>query len=151
MLTKKRDFLIIFSVNSEIYIYNLLAKGKEEAVREILSKFSLENEDMAFRDIMERERLSSTLVSPAIAIPHAKSRSVSTFTYAVARSLEGVSWDGGQARIIILTLSPYSLASEHVLFLARIARFLEDDENVDRIMNAQSPEEMEEVFLNYAT
>lgn len=151
MLTKKRDFLIIFSVNSEIYIYNLLANGKEEAVREILSKFSLENEDMAFRDIMERERLSSTLVSPAIAIPHAKSRSVSAFTYAVARSLEGVSWDGGQAGIIILTLSPYSLASEHVLFLSRIARFLEDDENVDRIMNAQSPEEMEEVFLNYAT
>ena len=38
-----------------------------------------------------------------------------------------------------------------MLVLASIARFLEDDENVDRIMNAQSPEEMEEVFLNYAT
>lgn len=133
-------------MNSEIFIFNLLGATKEEAIKEILDALEIEKKDEAFQDIMRREALSPTLISPYIAIPHAKSRAVDKLTYAIARSIDGVVWNSGRPKIIILTLSPLSASGEHVIFLSHVAAVLNDEENVRRILSAESPEEMEEVF-----
>ncbi len=138
-------------MNSEIYIFNLLSKEKEAAIREMIKALEIEREEEAFADVMKREELSSTLVSPLIAIPHAKSSAVNRLSYVVARSLDGVSWNDGKAKIVILTLSPVTASGEHVIFLSHVARLLSDEGNVERIMNADTPCEMEEVFRDYVT
>lgn len=151
LLTKNLDFPIIFSVNSEIFIFNLLSKTKEDAVMEILKAFEIDNFQQSYEDIMKREALSSTLINPIIAIPHSKSRCVNKLTYAVARSVDGVSWNEGRAKIIILTLSPVNASGEHVIFLSHVARILENKDALDRLLSATSADEMEEVFSDYDT
>ena len=78
---------------------------------------------------MARESLGSTAIGQGIAIPHAKSDSVTKLVAAFGLSKKGVdfdSLDGEPVNIFFLLLAPQDSAGPHLKALARIARLLKD-------------------------
>ncbi len=79
--------------------------------------------------LMAREALGSTAIGQGIAIPHAKSDSVTKLIAAFALSKKGVdfdSLDGEPIYIYFLLLAPQDSAGPHLKALARISRLLKD-------------------------
>jgi fructose-specific phosphotransferase system IIA component len=79
--------------------------------------------------LMARESLGSTAIGQGIAIPHAKSDSVTKLVAAFGLSKKGVdfdSLDGEPVNIFFLLLAPQDSAGPHLKALARIARLLKD-------------------------
>jgi nitrogen PTS system EIIA component len=79
--------------------------------------------------LMAREGLGSTAIGQGIAIPHAKSDSVTKLIAAFALSKKGVdfdSLDGEPIYIFFLLLAPQDSAGPHLKALARISRLLKD-------------------------
>jgi len=79
--------------------------------------------------LMAREALGSTAIGQGIAIPHAKSDSVSKLVAAFGLSKKGIdfdSLDGDLAFIFFLLLAPQDSAGPHLKALARISRLLKD-------------------------
>ena len=102
-------------------------------------------EESVFDILMERERLSSTGIGNAIAIPHGKLAGLKTPVAALGRSLAGVDFQAMDAKpvhLIFALLSPVDAAREHLRALAAISRFLRKPGVVDRLMAAESGEAM---------
>lgn len=79
--------------------------------------------------LMARESLGSTAIGQGVAIPHAKSDSVTKLVAAFGLSKKGVdfdSLDGEPAYIFFLLLAPQDSAGPHLKALARISRLLKD-------------------------
>ncbi len=79
--------------------------------------------------LMARESLGSTAIGQGIAIPHAKSDSVTKLVAAFGLSKKGVdfdSLDGEPVNIFFLLLAPQDSAGPHLKALARISRLLKD-------------------------
>jgi len=79
--------------------------------------------------LMAREALGSTAIGQGVAIPHAKSDSVTKLIAAFGLSKKGVdfdSLDGEPAYIFFLLLAPQDSAGPHLKALARISRLLKD-------------------------
>ena len=73
--------------------------------------------------------MGSTAIGQGIAIPHAKSESVSQLTAALGVSKKGIdfdSLDGEPAYIFFLLVAPVDSAGPHLKALARISRLLKD-------------------------
>ena len=79
--------------------------------------------------LMARESLGSTAIGQGIAIPHAKSDSLTKLVAAFGLSKKGVdfdSLDGELVNIFFLLLAPQDSAGPHLKALARISRLLKD-------------------------
>lgn len=79
--------------------------------------------------LMARETLGSTAIGQGVAIPHAKSDSVTKLVAAFGLCKKGVdfdSLDGEPAYIFFLLLAPQDSAGPHLKALARISRLLKD-------------------------
>lgn len=79
--------------------------------------------------LLAREALGSTAIGQGVAIPHAKSESVTKLVAAFGLSKKGIdfdSLDGEPAYIFFLLLAPQDYAGPHLKALARISRLLKD-------------------------
>jgi PTS system nitrogen regulatory IIA component len=89
--------------------------------------------------LMNREALGSTAIGQGIAIPHAKSDSVSKLVASFGLSKKGVdfdSLDGEPAHIFFLLVAPQDSAGPHLKALARISRLLKDKYFRDTLRSA---------------
>ncbi|MBN1383397.1 MAG: PTS sugar transporter subunit IIA, partial [Elusimicrobia bacterium] len=111
----------------------LEGKRKKEIIRELVDvlakKKLLKDVDKTVDAIMKRENTGSTGIGQGVAIPHAKSDSVSKIVAALGLSKAGVdfdSLDGEPAYIIFLMVAPPESVSEHLQAIAKISRLLKD-------------------------
>jgi PTS system nitrogen regulatory IIA component len=108
---------------------------KEDVIKELVDAL-IEAGDIEKRHrnklieaLMARESLGSTAIGQGIAIPHAKSDSVTKLIAAFGLSKKGVdfdSLDGEMVNIFFLLLAPQDSAGPHLKALARISRLLKD-------------------------
>lgn len=127
---KIMDFLSKKAITTDIQ-----SAKKEEVIKELVDLL-IEAEDVEKRHrnklieaLMARESLGSTAIGQGIAIPHAKSDSVSKLVAAFGLSKKGVdfdSLDGETVNIFFLLLAPQDSAGPHLKALARISRLLKD-------------------------
>ena len=95
--------------------------------------------------VFDREKCMSTGLEAGIAIPHGKTDTVDRLIVAVGLKPEGVDFDSGDgqpSRIFILTLSPASRSGPHIRFMAEISRLLQDSQVREKLLAAQTPEQM---------
>jgi mannitol/fructose-specific phosphotransferase system IIA component (Ntr-type) len=81
--------------------------------------------DLAIHDLIDREQSLSTGMTQGLAIPHARTRSVSRRCVALGLSKEGLGFDsidGLPAHVIFLELSPLRGVWPHLEYLADLAR-----------------------------
>ena len=111
----------------------------------------IRNKEEALRAVMAREEMMSTGLEHGIAIPHAKTDSVSEIVMALGISKEGIDFesvDGEPSKIFFLLLAPETAATANVKLLAQIARVTSSAEFRSRIVSADSPAEVIDIISN---
>jgi len=92
--------------------------------------------------LMLRERLGSTAIGKGVALPHARSLTVSRPLLVVARSHRGIEWDapdGLKVMLLLLALSPGEWGEEaHHAFVGRAAAVARLQRNRQRLLDAAS-------------
>lgn len=93
--------------------------------------------------LMERERLGSTGFGAGIAIPHAKIDGldhVCAFVLRLENPIPFEAVDDAPVDIVFSLLSPADSGSVHLKTLARVSRYLRNEQNAARIRGAGSEE-----------
>ncbi|MDA3957084.1 PTS sugar transporter subunit IIA [Oceanispirochaeta sp.] len=89
------------------------------------------DKEQLFKDVMERERLSSTGLDYGCAIPHAQSEALEETVMAAALLEKGVDFnspDGNPAQLVFLIAGPKNQAGHHLKLLSKMSRILHDNE-----------------------
>ena len=135
-------------------IMDLEAEDYSSAILEIVRKLAhsnlLEDADLCGADVLKRESSFTTCLPGGIALPHARTAGVSHLVSAIALSRNGVLNADGCSRtnIFILTLSPVDARQPYLQYISRIGELLLQEKNIDSILNARTPEELRNIFIN---
>jgi fructose-specific phosphotransferase system IIA component len=126
---------IIDFLSKKAIVTDIKSTKKEDVIRELVDalinagEVEKRHRNKLIEALMARETLGSTAIGQGIAIPHAKSDSVSKLVAAFGLSKKGIdfdSLDGDLAFIFFLLLAPQDSAGPHLKALARISRLLKD-------------------------
>jgi len=99
--------------------------------------------------IFEREKIMSTGVGNGFAIPHGKTDAVSDVVAAFAVTagpIDYQSLDEKPVRLIFLLIGKDSMVGPHIKLLSRISRLMNKEEFRNKLLNAQTPNEIMETF-----
>ena len=145
------DFL-----KKECCIMNLEADNKQEAMKEIVSCLhdagKISDLDKFAEDVLERESLGSTGIGYGIAIPHARTESVSGFAIGFGRASKGVDFnsiDGEKVSLIFLMGSDPAELNRYLRLLAELSKLLMNSSFRQALMDAQSPEEIIQIIRKF--
>ena len=112
----------------------------------------LQDKQLFFDAIIEREKIVSTAVGMGVAIPHAKLPSYDDFFIAVAILKQGVEWqsmDGAPVRIVFMIGGPDDKQTEYLQILSAITMAVRDEERRKQLLAAPSTEAFIELFTEY--
>lgn len=94
----------------------------------------------------DREQIVSTFMGNALAIPHgtdeAKNEVIAS-GLSLLQIPEGLDWNGEEVKVVIGIAGK---DGEHLDLLSQIAVTFSEEENVDKIVNAASPQAIRQVF-----
>ncbi|WP_019165760.1 PTS sugar transporter subunit IIA [Staphylococcus delphini] len=94
----------------------------------------------------DREQIVSTFMGNALAIPHgtdeAKNEVIAS-GLSLLQVPEGLDWNGEEVKVVIGIAGK---DGEHLDLLSQIAITFSEEENVDKIVNAASPQVIRQVF-----
>ena len=128
---------------------NVDLEDREEAIRRA-GALLVQNgnvEDRYIDSMLEREKSVSTFMGNDVAIPHGTEDSKQWVTRSGLSILtvpEGVEYgDGDRARLVIGIAGK---GDEHLEILSRIAIVVSEEENVEKIVNAKTKEELLSYF-----
>jgi PTS system nitrogen regulatory IIA component len=102
-------------------------------------------EDRLIEVLIEREKLQSTGIGEAVAIPHGKLPGISRLLASFARSRAGVDFesiDGQPTHLFFLLVVPEHSGGQHLKALARISRFFRDAAFRQRLLEAETRDEV---------
>ncbi|KTG17910.1 MULTISPECIES: PTS sugar transporter subunit IIA [unclassified Guyparkeria] len=105
-----------------------------------------------FEALVARERLGCTAIGHGIAVPHGRVDDILTPRGAVVRLREGVDFgapDGAPVTLVIGLVIPEDCPEQHLEILGRLARHLNDPDERDTIMEAQSAERVQALMIEW--
>ena len=133
----------------EASILELAAQDKPGVLRELANALAAADPhvdaDRLLTVLSEREGLQSTGIGDSVAIPHGKLAGIDRLLAAFARSPRGVDFDaidGQPTRLFFVLVVPEHSGGQHLKALARISRFLRDEAFRDRLVAADSLDEI---------
>jgi len=144
-------------LKEEIICLNLKATEKEEAIRELGSFIrkaeEITNYEMFLKDVLEREKLTTTGIGDGVGLPHARTDAVTGFVLAFGKSEKGVefdSLDGKKARLLFLMGTPKTAGlDQYLVLLAHLTRLLKGESFRESLLKAKSPAEIIDIFRNF--
>ncbi|MBM7646682.1 PTS system fructose-specific IIC component [Scopulibacillus daqui] len=117
-----------------------------------LNKAGKLNDIDAFRKAIDkREKESTTGIGEGIAIPHAKTSAVKTPAIAFARSEQGIDYDsldGQPAHLFFMIAASEGADNAHLETLSQLSTYLLKKEFREKLMKAENPEEIINLFEN---
>lgn len=133
---------------------NLLAKGKEEALVELVNTiirggFKL-NSSSTLDILKQRESLGSTGIGDGVAIPHGKISDLNDIIVAFGRNEEGIAYDsldGKPVHLFFLLLAPENSAGLHLKILAKISKMLKDSNFREKLLKAKSQSDLYKIII----
>jgi PTS system nitrogen regulatory IIA component len=155
VVVKITDILV-----KESILLDLTGSTKADVLAEManaLARSEPELDELRILEVLiEREKLGSTGIGEGVAIPHGSLLGLSRFMASFARSCEGVDFDsidGQPTHLFFLLLSPEYSTGQHLRALARVSRLLRDASFRERLLDAETQEEVyraiEEEDLEY--
>ena len=130
-------------------ILDLAAREKRDVLAEMASALagaeSGLDEARLLEVLVEREKLQSTGIGEAVAIPHGKVTGLARLLASFARSRDGVDFDsidGQPTHLFFLLVVPEHSGGQHLKALARISRFLRDASFRKRLLEAGTRDEV---------
>lgn len=121
----------------------------EELLDLLISGGKIKDKGLALKDCVIRENYLSTGFENGLAVPHAKTEAVSDLVLAFGVSSAGIefdSLDGKPAHFIFLLLSPINESGPHIKVLSQITRQFQDPTIADKILAANSAEDIMNIF-----
>jgi len=138
----------------ELVTTNLQGATKRAVIESLVSLIErsggVKDRALALSDVLSHEDENSTGMENGIAIPHAKTDAVDRLVACVGISKDRIEFeclDRKPARIFVMTLSPRDGTGPHVRFLAEVARLLKDADIRRRVLDAQTDDELLQVFV----
>lgn len=128
---------------------NVSLSGKEEAIRytgSILVDGGYVDEAY-IEKMLEREELTSTFMGNSLAIPHGTEdakKNVLETGISVVTVPDGIDFGGGNIAKILIGIA--GKGNEHLEILSNIAIVCSEEENIDKILNATTEEEILDLF-----
>jgi len=137
-------------------ILELKSRNKEgviqELVQPLVSTGLVNDESGLIAAILSRENLESTGIGLGVAIPHARTDTVTTLALAFGRSEAGVdfaSLDGKPCHLVFLIAAPEGRKRDYISVLAKLSSLLRRETVRDRLARAQTPEEVSAVLEQF--
>lgn len=116
----------------------------EELVAPVAEMTGIEAEKLV-RILMEREQLGSTGIDGGIGFPHGKLKELDSLIVGFGLSRRGVnfeSMDGKPTYIFFLLFTPESSTGLHLKLLARISRFLKNEDFKKRLRDISTTDDV---------
>lgn len=137
----------------DVMIMDLQATDKKSAIDEMVQKMydggRISDIETYKNGILAREAQTSTGLGDGIAMPHAKNSAVKEATVLFAKSNKGVDYealDGQPTYLFFMIAAPEGANDTHLQALAALSRLLIDPEFVDKLKEAQTPEDVQTIF-----
>jgi fructose-specific phosphotransferase system IIA component len=128
-----------------VRIKDLEATSKDEILVELCDMVKdapeITSHDALIHAIRAREAIMSTGIGMGIAIPHAKTSSVTDFVIAIGRSKNGVdfqSHDGLPVYLFILIVASDTQGEDFLKILGKIGAFLNNHRNKEKVLKAKT-------------
>lgn len=135
-------------LSSELVIF-LDAGSRDEALKSLvdlaLEKGKISDKEEFYEALIDREKIVSTGIGMAVAIPHAKLASYDNFFISIAILSKGVDWntiDGTPVRIVFMIGGPDDKQTEYLQILSGITSAIKREECRKRVINAKSADEV---------
>jgi mannitol PTS system EIIA component len=136
-------------LTKENIILNASLSDMEESIRftgDILVRNGYVDEGYIGK-MLEREKMASTFMGNSLAIPHGTEdakKNVLETGISVVTVQEGVDFGGGNIAKILIGIA--GKGDEHLSILSNIAIVCSEEENIEKILNAKSEEEIMDLF-----
>ena len=131
-------------------------RSRDEAIRfladQCAHKKILDNEEVFYQAIQERESLVSTGIGMGIAIPHAKLDTLENFFVLIAIHKQGIEWkslDGELVHLIFLIGGPSQQQTEYLKLLSSLTLFLKNEKHRNRLLETASKEGVFQLFQTH--
>ena len=143
------------AINLKLVTTDLDVSSKDQALHHLaellLKEGKLADADGFVEDVYKREAEGQTGIGNFVAIPHGKSEFVHTPAVAIGINQSEIPWeslDGKGVRVVILFAvgSDAEAAKEHLKLLSLFARKLGNDQVVEKLLAAASPEDVLAAF-----
>ena len=139
------------------YIRTLSSVNKFQAIDELARVYEgtdvCSDVESLIKSLKEREELMSTGIGFGIAIPHAKIPDISSLSFAVGISRDGInfdSMDGYPVHLLILVVAGEKQHREYLGLLSNIMSMLKKNEVKEQIIASSSSDEVMALFREYA-
>lgn len=133
-------------LKKERVIYNMSAKSKDEALKELIEplKLSEERRKVVLEALRKREAIGSTGIGHGIAIPHTRSVVLDSVALVVGLSKDGVDFDaldGKPVHLFFLLIAPPN-DTRYLITLGEVARMASKLIEKEEYLKTEDKEEL---------
>ena len=132
---------------------NIKSRAKEEVLKEMVelleSSPNILDKNNLLDNLIERERLETTGIGDGIALPHARTDSVSQLVIGFGRSDQGIEYDsldGNLVHLLFFIAAPKTSSTKVLKFLAKISRLLNSVNFRKSLLEAKTKKEIQDLF-----
>lgn len=144
-------------LKEDLMILDLRANTKDEAIKEIASKFYekgyVKSKEDFEKGLRAREEEGSTALGDSVAIPHSKNKTVIEPAVLFARKSEGLDYealDGEDTKIFFAIAAPDGENNLHVETLANLSKMIMKAGFIDDLLKVNSPEDVYKVIDKFS-
>ncbi|GAB7387489.1 PTS sugar transporter subunit IIA [Bacillaceae bacterium] len=136
-------------LSKDAILLNAKVEDKESAIK-LAGRLLVDNgyvEEEYIGKMLEREAMTSTYIGNHVAIPHGTEdakKAVKSAGISIVQVPEGVDFGGDEVARLVIGIAGKD--NEHLEILSKIALVCSEPENVERIVRAQSKEELLAIF-----
>jgi fructose-specific phosphotransferase system IIA component len=154
---KQKELRLVMKVsellNPGVIISDLKGNKKEEVINELIDLFKsdsrVQDVEKVRSAVLDREKIMSTGVGKGFAIPHGKTNSITDIIAAFGKTKNPVDYDAldnQPVHLVFLLVGKDNLVSKHIKLLSRISRMMNKDEFRNRLLEAETAEEILDIF-----
>lgn len=133
-----------------INIYDIENTNKEDIIKKMILNLKNHSDlvidsDIFYNEIMEREKIGTTGIGMGVAIPHARCEALKGLVVSCGILKKGIdfqSLDGEKVNIVVLVGAPKGENKQYLEFLSSLSRLFREKKIRDRILNANTKDEV---------
>lgn len=139
------------------HVFFLKNTEKQLVIKEMLQRLEklgqIEHADRYYAQVIHRESLENTGIGSGLAIPHARTDSVSSFISILGASEKGIDYqsiDGTPVRYVLLSIFPTEMSTKYLYLVGMIARIFSENKKRKELDGAGTPAKLYSVLAKDA-
>jgi len=149
------DLNLLDFFNEENITLDLKSSDKSSCISELVELANksgkIIDKESFYKSLLDREENGTTGIGKGIAIPHARTDSVSEIAISMAISKKGIDYqalDKKPVHILFLIAAPISQSTTILILIAKICRFFNNSKFRKELTDAKTKEDVINLFKN---